>query len=189
MKVRSHSEKLPKFSVPQGSLMGPYFFYIYTNATQKVVQNVGGKAVIHVDDTTILLEGNSQQDIETKARTMLLGIRNYFVSLNLVLNVDETIILLFGNETFQMKIEIDEIIIESAESAKFPGMEIHRILKWNDHITSSLETILCKNIFVLDQLNNSIQSNEIRKPYFALFQSHLTYGLILWAHNISELNF
>lgn len=153
-----------------------------------LMQNLGGKAVIYVDDTTILLEGDSQQDLETKARNMLLNVRNYFVSLNLVLNLDKTVILLFGNSNVKITIDIKGTIIESAESTKFLGMEIHRNLKWNDHI-DLLESKLCKNIFVLNQLNNSIQTNEVRKTYFSLFQSHLTYGLLLWAHNITELNY
>lgn len=42
---------------------------MYTNATQKVIEKLGGKATIYVDDTTILIEGDSIQELVDKVKT------------------------------------------------------------------------------------------------------------------------
>lgn len=181
----SEAIDLHNYSVPQGSELGPYLFNIYTNATQKLIENLGSKATIYVDDTTILIEGNSVLDLVDKVKTILLKIREYFVSLNLLLNFDKTVILIFGQDE-SMEIEIDKkFLLKTVSSSKFLGIEIQQNLEWKTHIDSLISTI-CKNLFVLDQLSNSITAPQLVKSYYAFIHSHLSYGTVIWALNIPD---
>lgn len=106
----------------------------------------------------------------------------------MALNFDKTIILQFGKFESIISIKIDNFSIVASEFTKFLGIKIDDRLTWKQQI-NTLETKLHKDIFVLSQLFHSIRNTEIKKTYFAFFHSHLSYGTILWAHNISNQDF
>ena len=59
------------FSVPQGSILGPYLFIIYTNCIQELIKRLGAIAVIYVDDTNIIVKARTLEELQTKAVNIL----------------------------------------------------------------------------------------------------------------------
>ena len=50
--------------VPQGSIFGPLFFFIFINSMNKAISH--GKISMYADDTTLSVSGNNVEDISTK---------------------------------------------------------------------------------------------------------------------------
>lgn len=187
--VQSETKELFDYSVPQGSLLGPYFKNIYTNATQTVIER---KAIIYVGDTTILIEGDSKQELIDKAVKLLHAIQNYFYSLNLILNLEKTVMLLFGSdssEPLQFIIgKTKKTNLSLATTTTFLGIEINQSLSWKPH----METLIAKlnsSPFMLSQLIQSIDKRDLEQSYFAFFHFHISYGTILWLSNTPMLDY
>lgn len=89
--------KIVSDNVPQGSVMGPFLFNVYTNGLKKVIHDLGGQAIVYVDDTNIVITAKTQKELTELSMRILNGVYNYFASLKLALNVDKTVYMLFNN--------------------------------------------------------------------------------------------
>ena len=88
--------------VPQGSVLGPLLFIIYTNDLPNCL-NVC-KAILFADDTTIYCSSNNIQDLYIKANYELESLSEWFRSNKLSLNVSKTNFVIFNHN----KIDIPE---------------------------------------------------------------------------------
>jgi len=68
------AQKKVKICVPQGSVIGPLLFLIYINDLQNFMSSVPR---LFVDDTVILLNANSVQNLQTKIYDELSRISNW----------------------------------------------------------------------------------------------------------------
>jgi hypothetical protein len=69
-------------------------------------------------------------------------------------------------------------------SKKFLGIIIDNKLLWNNHAE-----MLCNRlnqITFLLQLLKTVTIMTLRAVYFALFQSAITYGILVWGHSYSR---
>lgn len=67
-------------------------------------------------------------------------------------------------------------------SVKLLGFHIDSKLNWSLHISN-----VCKKVsrvsYLLWKLKDFVSFNYLRVTYFGLFQSHISYGLIIWGHS------
>lgn len=122
VKMRSQQSETLGYSVPQGSVLGPYFFILYTNALAEYIKELGGYPIIYVDDTTIITTANNWTDLNDKIVHVLSNVKQFFLSLNLMLNWDKTVIIRFGKEIYVVK------------DTKFLGTYVQESLKWQIHM-------------------------------------------------------
>lgn len=173
------------FSVPQGSVLGPYLFIIYTNCIQELIRLWGGEALIYVDDTNIIITGSTYDEIREKALKILKELKKFFASLNLELNWDKTLYMLFENLDEPFDLEIDNVTLKKVCHTTFLGVELQNDLMWNKHV-KNLEKSLHKGNFVLSQISATLHSKESFKVYFAFIHSFLSYGCLLWANQLVD---
>ena len=68
------------------------------------------------------------------------------------------------------------------ESVKLLGFLIDTKLNWVDHVN-----MVCNKVarvsYLLWKLRDFVSDEYLRMAYFGLFQSHISYGLILWGHS------
>lgn len=166
--------KIVSDNVPQGSVMGPFLFNVYTNGLKKVIHDLGGQAIVYVDDTNIVITAKTQKELTELSMRILNGVYNYFASLKLALNVDKTVYMLFNN-TEECTLSLKGTKIDHVKVTKFLGMEIEKNLKWYSHI-DLLCSKLDKGIFVISQIRQSLDLAHCLKVYFAHIHSHLAYG-------------
>lgn len=67
------------------------------------------------------------------------------------------------------------------ESVKLLGIHIDHKLQWDKHI-EQLSGKLSSSLYVLRKLKFLIPLEHVRSTYFALFHSHLCYGLLRWGN-------
>ena len=172
--------------VPQGSVLGPLLFIIYTNDLPNCL-NVC-KAILFADDTTIYCSSNNIQDLYIKANYELESLSEWFRSNKLSLNVSKTNFVIFNHnkidipENLTMKIGNENI--ERKNSVKFLGMIIDSKLEWKEHI-SCVKNKISSGIYAINKVKHILNHRHLTTLYFSLIHPYLDYGISLWGstHN------
>ena len=80
--------------VPQGSILGPLLFIIFTNSMSSVIKH--GNIFMYVDDTTLSVSSTDVKDISKKLESDLESISKWLCNNKLFLNTDKTKVMLIG---------------------------------------------------------------------------------------------
>ena len=72
--------------MPQGSVLGPVFFYIHTIEQSYLLQEHGIDFILYADDTQFYLSVNNILDTESKLTMIMCDIKNWMDSKQLKLN-------------------------------------------------------------------------------------------------------
>ena len=105
----SLSKELPvEVGVPQGSILGPLFYIIYTSDLPETVHNHGagtgeclksecGSVCCYADDSTFTMSGTDPEWISQKIKDKYDKIATYMLNNRLVLNSDKTHLLIMAS--------------------------------------------------------------------------------------------
>lgn len=168
IKSTNSSIREVKTGVPQGSVLGPFLFLIAVN---DLPINIHIDTVLYADDTTIFKSGKDlvslQEEIDRAKNSAL----NWFSKNKLVCNQEKTQHIIFNlaqnNDT---------------NSVKLLGIHLDSKLNWQAHI-NSICTKLSRVIYLLWKLKPLVNTEYLKTAYYGLFQSHISYGLLLWGHS------
>jgi hypothetical protein len=180
--IDEKSETLPiTCGVPQGSILGPLLFIIYTNDLPTCLKD--SHPILFADDTTVYLKGKSLNKLYQTMNAELDSLSEWFKTNRLSLNVKKTNYLLFSRNKVHGPCEVQLVLnnthIEIRPYFKFLGILIDEGLSWESHI-SKLANKLTSSLYALKSVKNCMTGSALRALYFAIFQSHINYGLILW---------
>lgn len=159
--------------VPQGSVLGPFFFTIIIN---DLPQHLNVKSVIYADDTSIFASHRNVDVLQENIKSAQTDAQNWFTFNKLNCNPEKTqnILLSLANVT-------------QAQPVKLLGFYIDQKLSWNEHINSVCGKI-SRVSYLLWKLKDLVSVEHLRSCYFAFFQSHIAYGLIIWGHSAAVSN-
>ena len=140
---------------------------------------------MYADDTSFIIEYEEETCIQSEASLILKQSCEWFSSHKLIMNPSKTSIINFVSSnvhTEPIVVELNDIQIKSCENTNFLGLQIDSKLNWNTHINN-----LCKklnsSLFALRVLRHKIDVPSMIQIYFAVFQSHLSYGILFWGNS------
>uniref|UniRef100_A0A1B6LUG6 Reverse transcriptase domain-containing protein n=1 Tax=Graphocephala atropunctata TaxID=36148 RepID=A0A1B6LUG6_9HEMI len=172
--VRSKPQPMTR-GVPQGSVLGPVLFILLTNDFPDYVKDFSS-VVMFADDTTLLLQSETAEDLSIKAYIALNMTYDYCSSNDLAANPSKTKQINFGGRGDQVPGLPN---IDSEEETKLLGLTLDAKLTWNPHIDS-----LCKKLntttYVIKRIKSVSSCETAKIAYYALMETHLRYGVILW---------
>lgn len=161
------SMKPLRFGVPQGSVLGPLLFLVMINDL-----DMDWKTLLFADDTTLISKAHGPMVALNESNALFLRALNWFINNRLKINEDKTQNLLFTLATGE----------QDGSAVKLLGFQIDSKLTWAEH-TTAVSKKLSKVVYLLRKLKKLVPDHFLRGAYFALFHSHVSYGILLWGHS------
>lgn len=168
--------------VPQGSVLGPLLFIVYTNDLPNCLNSA--KCILFADDTTVFKSSPNVHKLIQTIETDLNKLQDWFRANKLSLNIGKTNFMLFSpkptnKETTIKSINLGDQIINRVNYAKFLGLYIDDGLQWDKHINH----IACKisgGAYAINSVKKILSTHNLKQLYYSLFHSHISYGTLLW---------
>ena len=173
--------------VPQGSILGPLLFLLYINDMNLAMQT---STMYHfADDTNLLYSCKSLKSLRKRLNKDLALLYDWLCANRLSLNAGKTEFIVFrppryrSSERVTLKLHHSKLFESS--KIKYLGIILDNKLDWKGHITE-LSKKLSRAVGLLYKIRNLCPQPVLRSLYFSIFNSHMSYGLVLW-HNANRI--
>ena len=168
-----------KYGVPQGSVLGPVLFTLYTSPLEDIIVDHGFDCMIYADDTQIYVICNKPNDIQASVEVCVDDVRNWMRSNMLVLNDDKTEVVHFSsqlksNVEVVSSLRIGNSFIIPSVSVRNLGTTLNRDGQMSDHIKK-----VCQNgfhsLYRIAKIRNLLDKSTTEKLVHAFITSQLDY--------------
>lgn len=177
-----------EYGLPQGSVLSPLLFNFFINDIHNIKDN--SLKIQYADDTVVCYTIKDLSEMPLISYNFS-TIRDWLSDNNLSLNVAKTKLIIFQlrglTKTHITVHECDNYMdmtclcpkVESTEEVQYLGLTFHHNLRWDSHIAKLLRKLraACSTIFAL---RSKINKRLLRSVYFAIFESNLRYGLLIY---------
>lgn len=168
--------------VPQGSVLGPVLYLLYT---ADIPSNLGHNNMIATfADDTVLLASHANYDQATfNAQRLLDRVLKWFNSWNIQTNVDKTVHVIYTNRKYDiLHLKINDINIRTEKHAKYLGMVIDEKLLWKAHIIEKRNQAKFKfgQLYWLLGKNSKLSVENKLLIYNSVIAPIWKYGIELW---------
>jgi hypothetical protein len=128
--------------------------------------------ILFADDTTIILSDCDPDKLKEKMEQEIKRAESWLSHNELHLNKDKS-------QTIHFTLSHNFANKNSVNSVKLLGIYLDQSVTWNKHIDFVINK-LSKSYYIIRKLKSNISSEFLKMSYFALFHSHITYGILLW---------
>lgn len=178
-------EKIVKYGVPQGSILGPLLFLLF-------IIDLPLHLKVHTDlyaDDTTLYEINSSKDIiERNLQNALTVLSKWCEHNGMVINLDKTKVMLITTRQKRnriandnLHITLDDVELQVISSEKILGVQVDNNLLWADHI-NNITKKMSKNIWLLGRVKELLSVEHRILFYKSYIQPHVDYCNIIWGN-------
>jgi ribonuclease P/MRP protein subunit RPP40 len=170
--------------VPQGSVLGPLLFIIYTNDLPRSIKTA--KSIVFADDTTVYASSSSLTEVVNIINHDLGCLADWFRANRLSLNVGKTHYVLFSkmNTREPLNIYIGNTTLERKHNVKFLGVIVGETLEWLEHI-KNCKAKLSSSLYAINSPKNYLPTYNLLMLYNSLVHSQNGLFVLLCINHIT----
>ena len=120
----------------------------------------------------------------------LKNLSNWLNANKITLNVTKTELVIFKPKRkkldFEFKIKLNGKKLFQTNSVKYLGIKIDKQLNWREHINEVAIKLNRANA-MLYKVREFVSTDTLRSIYYAIFDSHLNYGNLVWGQNTNAI--
>ena len=182
---KTSTQRQFKTGVPQGGVLSPTLFNIYTSDIPSPPPNIN--ITVYADDITMTSTDTNKQIAQAKLQTYLQEIASWTQQNQLHLNPDKTTSTLFTPDpaeySTQLTLNIDNVVIPTVKNPKILGLTFDPKLTYNSHIrkTSDKARNTLKLLKALTSTKWGKQKETIVATYKAITKPILEYASTIWS--------
>ena len=178
------------YGVPQGSVLGPLLFLLYTNDMPNCLPE-SHKTRLFADDSNIFITSQSPYTLKNELKIAMGRILRWLEDNKLTVNLNKTQYSIFQTKNMNIpdwlnNIKINNNTIKRVHSARFLGIILDEKLKWDDHVKQLSES-LTQIINAFKIIKNYVPEDKKRMLYYAYIYSRIQYGIEMYGSASKKL--
>jgi len=163
---------------PQGSVLGPVLFNLYTGTIkEKLPTDV--MLTAYADDSYVVVSDSSEENLIRKTEECLSKHIDSLEQIGMKVNQSKTEIIAFGKDQQTTLINVKGMAVETKETMKALGITIDKGLTWAQHI-NNLKKRVMSIIGGVRMIRNKLTKQQTTNVVTAQVFSILYYACILW---------
>lgn len=177
------SKDLPlNVGVPQGSILGPLLFIIYTSDLPSCIPS-NCNLFMYADDSTLTCSSSSINEVERSLNAALDRVNNWCLRNKLRLNSNKTKCMLIGTRqkicNAELNVYIADKPITKERCCKCLGIIIDDTLSWGPHIEYVRKTVSSK-LGMLNRIRDCVTQKSLLTLFVSLVMPTLEYCCTVW---------
>ena len=155
------------------------------------------KVIVYADDTTVLVTGRNLTEAKQHCNDILERFYNYFSHNRLSINPSKTKYIVYKpkfklqknfrilNDTSNVKLVMNNTVLEQVKSLKFLGLIINDKLTWDLH-KKHIQTKVNKTLGILYKSKEIMTQYDLINMYKTFIEPYFLYGIEVWGHSVNS---